>query len=318
MHNSPSPVSPDIVVLMSTYNGEKYVREQIASILQQLPANGELLIRDDGSTDNTTKILEQIEDDRIRVHKGTNIGFSKSFFWLLDQAPMNARLTMLADQDDVWLPSKIQRAIDKIGGSNEQASLYCSRQTLVNEQLNFLSMSLLWKKQPSFNNALVENIATGCTIAMNAKAVALVRKTGDLDKIYFHDWWIYLVVSAFGTVYFDPNASILYRQHGKNVVGRGTGWKRYIHNLRFMKQTSWIKILYDQVQNFYDIWKNELPDAKLKYLENYFAPPTYSKALKLAMARQTHRQNIQDDIFLRILLIAEFLLHRGLTSKKIS
>src|SRR5258708_37501065 len=101
-----------VVVLMSTYQGEHFVSDQLRSILFQLPEVGRILIRDDGSTDETIARIEAIGDNRVAILRGENIGFARSFLSLMDAAPRNADMYMLADQDDLWMPEKIQRAKD--------------------------------------------------------------------------------------------------------------------------------------------------------------------------------------------------------------
>src|SRR4051812_18958901 len=99
-----------IAILMSTYQGELFVAEQLKSILMQLAQDAVVLIRDDGSTDGTVAAIEAIGDARVKVTRGANIGFVRSFLHLLDDAPSDAEVVLLSDQDDVWLPHKIQRA----------------------------------------------------------------------------------------------------------------------------------------------------------------------------------------------------------------
>lgn len=304
-----------VAVLLSSFQGEKYISEQIASVLSQLPADGRLIIRDDGSTDRTVQCIEKFEDVRINVTLGENCGFVESFLILLSQAPKEADVVMLCDQDDVWLPNKVQRAIDHLESFGDAPALYCSRLLLVNADLVQIGISPNWPKMPSFQNALAENIVTGCTAALNRAALILITRHGDKNNIFFHDWWLYLVTSAFGTVIFDPTPTILYRQHGKNAIGMGGGLRRYTTILRFIKQKSWIEILFNQIKNFDHIFSDELrPQHKLD-LKRYVNPELRKTKIDLLFGKSHHRQRFADDLFLRLLLLREIIRRRPYLSR---
>ncbi len=239
-----------VVVLMSTYEGERWVVEQIRSILDQLPPEGRLLVRDDGSRDGTAQRVIAIGDPRISLTRGENIGFVRSFLGLLASVPQDAEMIMLSDQDDIWLPGKIERAWRAVEPGGAVPTLYCSRLKLVDNRLAPLGLSPECPRPPSFANALAENIVTGCTAALNPAAARLVTQYGDVSKIYFHDWWLYLVIAAFGRVVFDPEPRIPDRQHGNNAIGMGSGVGRYLAILRFVRRQSWTHIMFNQIENF--------------------------------------------------------------------
>ena len=179
-----------VYVLMSTYNGERFVIEQVNSILVQLPVDGRLLVRDDGSTDSTPDKIESIVDPRIEIVRGENIGFARSFLTLLQQTPPDAEMVMFADQDDVWLPFKIQRAWKWLLPHADTPTLYCSAQELVDEHLRPLQRTPPWPRPPSFSGAIAENIVTGCTAALNRCAIDLLKQGGVPSHVRFHDWWL--------------------------------------------------------------------------------------------------------------------------------
>lgn len=212
-----------VAVLMSTYNGEKFIDEQVISILKQLPSEGLLMVRDDGSKDKTVEKIRRIQDTRIQIESGENIGFAKSFLTLLSKTPRDIEMVMFSDQDDVWLAGKIRRAWDCLSASSEQATLYCSRQLITDKNLNILEVSEKIPLQTSFYNAIAENIVTGCTAAINNHALRLMMLSGVPERVQFHDWWLYLVISAHGKIIVDEEALILYRQHENNYIGRGVG-----------------------------------------------------------------------------------------------
>lgn len=300
-----------VAVVMSTFRGECFVAEQVASILHQLPADGWLLVRDDGSDDATVEKVAAFADPRIRITRGENVGFARSFFLLLASVPPEAECVMLSDQDDVWLPGKIARACDALEGRTRPV-LYFSRLQLVDEQLRPLGITAGWPRGPSFDNALAENIVTGCTIALNHAALDLVLRLGDVRKVRFHDWWIYLVVSAFGEVVADPLPTMLYRQHGTNVLGRGFGWRRYVVNLRYIRRNSWVHVMFSQLQNFREVFGANLSAEQRALLDAYFDASDPAAVRRLLVAPRRFRQTLADDVLLRLLVLAEILCGRGL------
>lgn len=215
-----------VYILLSTYNGVMFVEEQLDSLLRQTEEKVHLLVRDDGSSDGTREILDRLsagETGRVSLLPQARLGVIGSFFHLLFQTPDDAAFVAFADQDDVWLPDKVARARLALEEQVPQGrpALYCSRLTYVDADLAPLGLSPLPRRQPCFANALVENVAAGCTIMLNRAAIDLLRSVPPPAAVQMHDWWFYLVVSAFGTVIFDPEPSLLYRQHGNNVVGAG-------------------------------------------------------------------------------------------------
>lgn len=217
-----------IVVLMSTYNGEKYIREQLDSILQQTVVDSlEIYIRDDGSSDNTIPIIETYMNDGSRVNivleKGENVGVKASFFELIKTAP-KADYYSFADQDDVWMPDKIETAVKMLhetenDGGKECPLLYCGDTNLVDGELNLIRRENK-NPRPSFGNALVENICTGCTAVVNRTLLKKVRDCiPDTSKIIMHDWWLYLIAEAYGKTIYDNMPHMNYRQHGNNEWG---------------------------------------------------------------------------------------------------
>ena len=300
-----------VVVVMSTYQGERFIAEQVRSILDQLPPDGRLLVRDDGSTDSTADLIAAVDDSRLSLTSGPNLGFARSFFSLLETVPIDATLIMLSDQDDVWLPGRIQRAA-RLLGSCDGPALYCSRLHLVDEALRPIGLSSPWPRGPSFANALAENIVTGCTVALNRAALALTLRVGDPALIHFHDWWMYLVISAFGTVVADPRPTVLYRQHGSNVVGRGAGIRRYIVNLRFIHRKSWVHIMFNQIENFRAVHGHALSPEQRRLLDRSFDPTSAIAIARMVLSPRRYRQTLLDDILLRMLVLAELVRGRGL------
>jgi glycosyltransferase involved in cell wall biosynthesis len=208
-----------VAILLSTFNGEAYLGALLDSLAAQTHADWVLYWRDDGSADETVARLTAWNGGRaVRVTEPPgNLGVTRSFMTLL-RAAAHHPFIAFADQDDVWLPEKLERAMAKLDGITG-AALYCARQVLVGPNLNRIGLSAPLGGPAAFPASLTQNIATGNTVVLNAPAIALVAPSEPPAKTW-HDWWCYLVVTAAGgTVVRDDHGVILYRQHAENVVG---------------------------------------------------------------------------------------------------
>jgi hypothetical protein len=213
---------PLVEVLLSAYDGQRHLREQVDSVLVQRGVRVRLVVRDDGSRDGTLQVLQEYAgDDRVRVVRGDNLGLPRAFFRLLQDSGADADLWALADQDDVWLPHKLERAVDALRGV-EGPALACGRVLVTDERLRPLYPHPLPRRGPSFANALVQNVVTGCTAVLNPPAREALRDRWPSYAV-MHDAWLYLVVSGTGQVVYDPEVLVHYRQHGSNAVGMGRG-----------------------------------------------------------------------------------------------
>lgn len=294
-----------VVVLMSTYQGERYVREQLLSILSQLPKDGQIIIRDDGSVDRTIDTVAAVEDDRITLHRGTNLGFGPSFLTLLMLAPNDAAMVMFSDQDDVWLPGKIDRAWQYLCKFGSEPALYASAQMLVDKHLRPLHQTPRWPRPPSLANAITENIVTGCTAAINRPAIDLLQRAGVPAGVRFHDWWLYLVLSAFGTVVYDDEPTLLYRQHGGNVIGHAAGWLgRPLRMASFLLRNDWVGVLLGQVQALLRCYGESLPTATRDWILAQFCIHENESAprWRLIFGAQRSRQMAAHELPFRLLL----------------
>lgn len=209
-----------VVVLMSTYNGEKYLKEQIDSILNQSIKNIELIIRDDGSKDSTRKILREYseESDRIKVIFGENIGVEKSYRELLKYS-VEADYFAFCDQDDIWLDNKIEKAIEEMNVIKNEPVLYYSEVKAVNNNMEIILTSHytgIDTLGSSFNTTPV----IGCTVLFNNILKRYIEKYGIAENIIMHDLYMYrLCLAIGGHIIHDKNSYIMYRQHENNVVG---------------------------------------------------------------------------------------------------
>ena len=211
-----------IQVLLSTYNGEEYLCNQIDSILNQKDVNVKLLIRDDGSTDSTPSMLREYANthENITYFNGKNHGVIASFFRLFELADYEADYYALADQDDVWDDDKLITACSRLNETEPLLpALYCCDAVVTDTELNPIAKRAKTRELiPDFKNALIENIARGGSIVFNQtllRNIQIPMPTG----IYMHDWWLYMVASCFGTVIYDSTPHYKYRQHTDNVLG---------------------------------------------------------------------------------------------------
>lgn len=208
-----------VQVLMSTYNGEKYIKEQIVSILEQEEVEVTLLIRDDGSTDNTIKIINDIaqKNDNVSLYIGENVGPARSFMNLIENSE-DVSYYAFSDQDDVWDSKKLISAINKMKDKQSEPTLYMSALQIVDENLKDVGIKKV-QGNFSFEGEMIKNFATGCTQVFN-KELCDILKEYIPNYIIMHDSWITRVCYAIGgNVIIDEQSYIKYRQHTNNVVG---------------------------------------------------------------------------------------------------
>ena len=311
---------PRVVVLMSTYCGERYVAEQLRSILSQLPTDGRVLVRDDGSNDATVAAIGALGDSRIAVIPGQNLGFGASFLTLLTQVPSDVDMVLFADQDDFWLPGKIARAWQHLSPFGDTPALYGSAQMLADAALLPLQATPPWPHGPSLSSALTENIITGCTAALNRSAVRLLQRASVPRGVRFHDWWLYLVLSAMGQVVYDNEPTLLYRQHGSNHIGHGAGWwGRHVHILRFLWRNDWVGILLGQVAALMTHYGPALePGARALILRHFqFEGGQARPRWRLIFSPRRWRQGLIWDLALRVLLASHRLHLWPLPSRRL-
>jgi glycosyltransferase involved in cell wall biosynthesis len=294
-----------IQVLLSTYNGEKYLEILIDSILAQDYPDFELLIRDDGSTDQTVNILKKYQDNKkIRLVLGQNIGVAKSFFDLIgNSAPVE--FFAFCDQDDLWAPHKLKRAMEMLDEySTCIPLLYCSKTELVDENLDHLGYSKIPYRELTLSNALVENIATGCTVVFNKKARDLIR-TKLPSAAVIHDWWLYLAVSAFGKVIFDRETFIKHRQHDRNLTSEQLNlFIFWAQRLRRFSDARYLRPRI-QAQEFFNIFGVILDERRRVLVERFagYNRLNLTERINYAFSGQVYRQSFIDNLIIIFLLI---------------
>lgn len=220
-----------IHILLSTYNGEQFLAEQIQSIQQQTVQDWKLLIRDDGSTDRTREIIQEFVAQDSRIHwinenESKNLGVIKSFHNLAQFE--EADVYFFSDQDDVWLPQKLELSLAEARKYPAEMPLMVYMDlTVVNQDLEVLSSSMIRSQSGHANTELVqeltENTVTGGVAMVNHALIQLWNQTED---ILMHDWYLALLATAFGKLVYIDQPGELYRQHEHNVLGARTWSKR--------------------------------------------------------------------------------------------
>ena len=228
-----------VAVLMSTYNGEKYLKEQLDSILFQKEVQVELFVRDDGSSDGTKNILSEYGNKFVNVHIdfATNVGVGNSFMNLLYSVPDSFDFYALADQDDIWEEDKLIEAVNRLDGK----LLYASNQECVDKYGN--SIGLRYQEDAFIHLTPVSilecNMIAGCTMVLSNDFFRILtneanRPSPMLLRNRIHDVWIAMVASLFNGIIYDKRSFIKYRQHENNVVGASSSFSKKIKS-RFKK-----------------------------------------------------------------------------------
>jgi len=238
-----TPVAgPKIAILLCTYNGQAFLEQQLQSIQRQTWLNWQVVISDDGSSDDTLAIVRRYQQawglDRLSVYSGPGRGFAHNFMSITFRAEIEADFYAWCDQDDIWREDKLQAAGAWLQDmAADIPALYLGRTELVSETAALLGYSPLFRRAPSFANALVQNIGGGNTMVFNRAACQLLRRVGPPQAIVSHDWWAYLLVTGVGGhVRYDTTPYVLYRQHGRNLVGANSSWAARWVRLRMLFQ----------------------------------------------------------------------------------
>ncbi len=284
-----------ITILMATYNGEKYIKEQIDSLLSQTEQRFTIVISDDGSTDSTIEIISDYVKkypEKIKlINNDQQQGAKYNFLNLMIKNKDD--YIMLCDQDDVWLSKKIEISLEAIQklestyGTNMPLLVHTDLK-VVDQKLNLIFDS--YKDMINVNYARVElkdqiiqNTLTGCTAMYNRTLADLINKQPKFFVI--HDWWLILLASAFGKIAPIDERDILYRQHDDNVIGakRVKSFK-YIFDQIFLNASGIIKSINDtylQAQSFLDMYGDRLNEEQRKLLMDYIKIPKHGKIKRI-------------------------------------
>jgi glycosyltransferase involved in cell wall biosynthesis len=229
-----------VAILLCTFNGARFLPAQLSSLANQTFSNWRLFVSDDGSTDETLAVVAQCKDRLgtapVSTRSGPQQGFVRNFLSLACDTSITSDYFAYGDQDDVWEPAKLARAVAWLDTRPRHVpAMYCSRTMLIDQDGRACGYSRAYRRTPSFRNALVQSLASGNTIVFNQAAQALLIAAGSTAKVPSHDWWTYLLITgAGGEVYYDQIPQVRYRMHGENVIGTNAGARNRIHRLQLL------------------------------------------------------------------------------------
>ena len=238
-----------VTILMATRNGEKTISEQLDSIAEQTHGDWSLIVSDDGSTDATrdrvAAFAERHRSKRILRLDGPRQGSAMNFLSLL-RAAGDSPWVAYCDQDDVWLPDRLSRGLNKLEGVRGPA-LYGARTMVTDAQLRPLRLSPDFSRPKSFGNALVQSVAGGNTMLINRAALDVLQPASrPVQRLIAHDWWTYQMITAIGgTVVYDKVPTVLSRQHTNNQIGANDTWRaslRRVSQLLSGEFSDWCRI----------------------------------------------------------------------------
>lgn len=294
-----------VIVLLSAYNGEAHIAEQIDSILNQTYKNIELYVRDDGSKDNTLEILRNYErEGLIRLEAGQNVGFVKSFLWLIENSG-DADFYSFSDQDDVWNQDKIELAVKALEHEDEDIPiLYFTNYDYYDGNMNFMGHRDLPTPKTCFRNSLVDCVPLGFNTVFNKKAHDLtvqnmpVRTTG-------HDWWMYMLCAGLGKVIYDDTPTVKYRRHNNNVSDAGDSFIKFqIWRFKRFFVNDYFSKIHDQIKEYGELFENQLSPEDVKILKMFALDGFHPiNTLKKVFYPKYYRQRIIDEIFLRFVIL---------------
>lgn len=277
-----------VTVLLAVYNGEKYLEQQISSLLNQSFRDIKIIIRDDGSTDSSQDIIDSFCEkypEIISCIKGNPTGSAKlNFSKLLEHCDDD--YIMFCDQDDIWLPKKIETtlaAMKAVENGGETPVLVHTDLSVVDQELNVISRSFFdfqQLKQEKLNlpRLLVQNYVTGCTVMLNR---ALVKKCGKVpENCIMHDWWLALTAVLFGEIVCVSEPTILYRQHADNQVGAKASYgfafiKRKLSTLKEVRKN--YNETYIQAKALLDCYGDVLTEQQKNLIKTYCKIPGMCK-----------------------------------------
>jgi len=231
---------PSVAILLCTFNGGRFLPAQLASFADQTWHDWRLFASDDGSKDDTLSTLSGYQQtfgpERMQVRNGPRQGFVVNFLSLVCDPSISADYFAYSDQDDVWEPEKLARAIEVLQQiPSHIPAMFGSRTRLIDYDGRVFGLSPLFPHKPGFRNALVQSIAGGNTMVFNAAAREHLIAGGARLDLPGHDWWTYLVTTAVGGhVHYEPTPLVRYRVHPGNVMGSNAGFLNHAHRLQMV------------------------------------------------------------------------------------
>ncbi|MBR3251482.1 MAG: glycosyltransferase family 2 protein [Erysipelotrichaceae bacterium] len=301
-----------LIVLLSTYNGEKYLREQLDSLLCQDLKPDKIFIRDDGSKDETVRILEEYakNNECIEYYCGNNLGPAKSFFELINKCE-EADYYSLCDQDDVWFKDKLSRAVELLEQEDSgKPLLYCSKYTLTDKDLNPINSNVSDLYNFSdFPHSLIYHTAPGCTFVFNNEArKRIVEYDAEKEYCLIHDAIIHKVVCMFGKMILDNESHMYYRQHGDNEIGMNADKvKVFIGRVKRFLNGKIRNYRSNTAKSLLNVYGKECSEKNMDLLNivaNYMNDISLKKEL---MNRDCFKSGTVNDLFFKILVLVNYI-----------
>ena len=281
-----------VLVLLSAYNGEEFIKEQINSLLGQKDISVSILVRDDGSSDKTIEILAKYQSrGRIRLIRGGNAGVTASFLELLKNAEEGYDYYAFCDQDDVWLPDKLCRAAAVLGREDQSMPLlYTSCLNIVDRELKPVGYWPKPRRGVSFYNAMIENVCTGNTQVFNPALKELFIKAQDAPSMAMHDHFAYMLAAALGKVVFDDVSHILYRQHDKNAIGMSGGVFKNLSDKMKTVFSGKIKRISRQLAYFISVYGAQMDEACISEAKRFLCARHFISRIKYMAGKKAFYQ----------------------------
>ena len=296
---------PRVAVVLSTYNGSAYLREQLDSIYSQGHSRIQVFVRDDSSSDGTLAILDQYKRERgLEYVVGENVGPTRSFFLALQAVGNEFDYYALCDQDDVWHSNKVAVAVRALSEvDTDELALFCSELQLCDQSLTPIEKSMLKRSEIRPELLLFDNMCSGNTMVMTRGLREFVL-AHDYDGAYYHDWWVAMIAVFFGRLFYCPEALVDYRRTGSNVSSNGKqGMALLLERLRTFLMSGHLANIRKQLESFYKAFA-DLLSLEQKRL---FITALSNSRIKRAFAPFRYRQSIADELQLRFLMLLNLI-----------
>jgi glycosyltransferase involved in cell wall biosynthesis len=299
--------TPSVAILMCTCQGEQFLLGQLDSIKSQRHKNWTVWVSDDSSIDNTRPILEEYRSrwgvERLSIVCGPSAGFAANFRSLTCSTEIDADFFAWADQDDIWEPDKLSRALAWLQSvPADVPSLYGTRTLLTDEGNRPIGLSPLFTRPPSFANALVQSIAGGNTMVFNRAARALLMEANSQGRALPPDWLAYLVVTGCGgRVHYDPWPSVRYRQHGGNLSGSNISLQGRWRRLRLLLAGQFAEWIDANLESLARV-RHRMPEPNRRVLDAFIGARRQPMLRRLRGFRRAgiHRQTALGNIGLTV------------------
>lgn len=292
-----------VAVILSTYNGERFVREQLDSILNQTYKNIEIVVRDDGSSDSTVNIIKEYKKNNknITLYERENVGFVKSFFELLKLA--NADYYSYADQDDIWIENKIELAVQELNKLDDsKPNMVFGNSDYYDENMKFIGKGDRNKKY-SFLKALFACCGQGMTMTVNKKTRDMIIENNP-KSCFFHDWWTYLLCIGLGNVAYNNVTTVKYRRRKENATSEGQGYIRLLMwRIKNLLLNDGMQDIKQQMLNFKDYYYYQLSKENRAIIDLFSSDYSLENSFKKAFYPKRIRNRLIDDIMIRIIFL---------------